>query len=451
MAKFKVLTSAFACAPGGGNERLGGGELILGWNVVRQLARCHEVWVLTHSENRDAIERGLQPGDACRLHFHYLRLPGLLERLTRVQGGIQLYAYVWQVRAYFLARRLHREVRFDVFHHVTYANDWMASYIGALLPVPYLRGPGGGSHRTPPAFLKEYSFSARLWERFRVFGQWVLRHDPVYVRGQRRARALLLCNREAADAVPRRLKSKVQLFPVNGFSEEDLRIFAGDSPGSAGTRGNDGGPMGGSPSEAGGAANAGRAAAHARFEVLSAGKLLGLKAYPLAIRAFARFAERHPGVHFTIVGEGPERPRLEKLVRDLALEKRVQLTRWMPRHDLLVMMRQCDTFLFPSLRDGGGAVVVEAMAAGKPVICMDLAGPGLHITEECGIKLPARSPGEVVELMAQALERLYQDKGLRERMGQAGRSRAERSYSWDRLGERLLKIYEEVLGVSFEV
>jgi len=108
-------------------------------------------------------------------------------------------------------------------------------------------------------------------------------------------------------------------------------------------------------------------------------------------------------------------------------------------------MRQCDTFLFPSLRDGGGAVVVEAMAAGKPVICMDLAGPGMHVTEDCGFKIPPRSPDEAIELMTQALERLYHDRELRVRMGHAGRARAEQVYSWDHLGERLRKIYEEVM------
>jgi glycosyltransferase involved in cell wall biosynthesis len=94
-------------------------------------------------------------------------------------------------------------------------------------------------------------------------------------------------------------------------------------------------------------------------------------------------------------------------------------------------------------------VVIEAMAAGKPVICMDLAGPAMHVTEECGIKIPAGSPQETVELIAQALERLYRDPELRGRMGKAARRRAEQLYTWDHLGERLQQIYEEALGAHF--
>jgi len=86
------------------------------------------------------------------------------------------------------------------------------------------------------------------------------------------------------------------------------------------------------------------------------------------------------------------------------------------------------------------------MAAGKAVICMDLAGPGLHIIESCGIKIPARSPDETIELMARGLERLYHDRELCLKMDAAWRVRAEQIHRWDHLGDRLLQVYEEVLG-----
>jgi glycosyltransferase involved in cell wall biosynthesis len=72
------------------------------------------------------------------------------------------------------------------------------------------------------------------------------------------------------------------------------------------------------------------------------------------------------------VGDGPERARLEALIQNRGVGDCVHLQKWMPRSELLALMRECDVFLFPSLRHGGGAVVVEAMAAGRPV---DLYGP----------------------------------------------------------------------------
>ena len=432
MRKLRILTCAYACLFEDGVPVVGG-EAVLGWNIVQQIGRFHQVWVLTSASNRLGIEAELQRQAAPNITFVYVELPRWLRPFLTFLGGIQFYAYLWQIRAYWVARKLHAEVKFDAFHHLTYANDWMASYIGGLLPVPYLRGPGGGAQRTPKAFLKEYSFTARLWERFRSFGQWVLRHDPVFLRGQHRARVILLCNREAADAVPPRLKSKVQLFPVNGISAEDLQIFRGTN---------------GEGSSAPAASRNRQGGTGAPFHVLSAGKLFSLKGFSLAIRAFGLFAKHHADANLTIVGDGPERVRLEGLVRNLGLERQVNLEKWMPRQGLLGLMRECDTFVFPSLRDGGGAVVVEAMAAGKPVICLDIAGPGLHVTESCGIKISPQTPGQTVIGIAEALDRLYADRELRTRMGNAARHRVEEAYVWDKLGDRLLGIYESALAVQ---
>ena len=430
VTKLRLLACAFTCSPSG-NPQLGHGEAVLGWNLVTQLARFYDVHVLTHPSNRERIEKARQVLALPTVSFHYFDLPRWLAVLRKLQGCFQLYAYLWQVKAYFVARRLHRMVRFDAFHHLTYANDWAASFVGALLPIPYLRGPCGGAQQTPRQFLSEYAWHNRFWERLRAGMGWVLRHDPFFILGQARARKILVCNRESLQAVPRRFQRKAMLFPVNGISPEDLALIA--------SRNGFGASRGGRAIDA-------SAMPANEFRILSAARLIALKGYGLAIRAFKPFADRHADAKMVIVGEGPDLRRLEKLVHSLQLSDQVCFPGWMDRSALVADMCTCDVFLFPSLRDGGGAVVVEAMAAGVPVICMDLAGPGMHVTEECGIKIPALSPHETIELMAQALERLYQDKELRIKMGQAGRARAEQVYNWDHLGERLLAIYQEVLG-----
>jgi len=418
--KSRVLVCAYACLGNPGHRVPGGGN-IMAWNFVKRLSRSYVLWVLTSAQNRVDIETALKREPLPNVQFHYIDLPGWLRPLQRFQGGIQFYAYLWQVRAYFAARRLHRRIQFDAFHHLTYDNDWMASHMGALLPVPYIRGPGGGAHRIPKAFLQEFCFRGRLWERLRALGQWLFRHDPFFILGQRRARAILLCNREALEAIPRKWQHKAQLFPLNGVSSNDLSV-----PVSA-------------------------AQPHEKFRVLSAGRLVRIKAFDLAIRAFKLFVDRCPVIgpageaEFTIVGDGPELSRLESLVRKLGIETQVRFEQWKPREELLAKMASCDVFLFPSLRDGGGLVVVEAMAAGKPVVCLDIAGPGMHVTNDCGIKITPHSPQQAVRELAIALERLYTDKELRLRLGRAARERAEQVYHWDRLGERLLEIYEHTL------
>ena len=414
MTRRRILACAFTCSPPG-TPGFTGGEDILGWNLLMQIAKNHDVWALTQEEDRGSIEEAITTKPIPGLHFHYVSFPRWLKPLLKFQGGHQIYYYFWQINAYLAARRLHLELNFDLFHHITYANDWMASFIGALLPIPYVRGPGGGAHRAPREIEQEYTLTGRLWEKVRRLGQWLFRHDPFFIKGQSRAGAILVCNWDSMRQIPKKWSHKADLFPVSGVSSEDLSF-----------------PF---PPKA----------KDGVFDVLAAGSLIRVKGFGLAIKAFKLFADKYPNTRLTIAGSGPEEPRLRVLIRGSSLEDKVSLPGTVPRDTLLSKMASSDVLLFPSLRDGGGTVVIEAMSAAKPVVCLDIGGPGLHINEECGIKLKPTSPMETVQNLANALERLYLDEGLRVRLGEAARKRAEQEYHWDILGVRLMEIYQPIL------
>lgn len=420
MSNHRILACAFACIPPG-TPGFRGGEDLLGWNLVLQIARFHEVWVLTSATDKANIENAIHDSPVRGVHFRYVGLPKWITFLLRFQGSHQIYYYLWQINAYFAARRLHRENRFDLFHHITYGNDWMASFIGALLPIPYVRGPGGGAHRTPKGLEQEYTLSGRIWEKVRVLGQWFFRHDPFFIKGQQRAHAIMVCNWDSVSIIPKKWSAKVHLFPVSGVTTEDLAVTAPER------------------------------APEQEFNVFTAGSLIRIKGFGLAVKAFKLFADKHPDSRLTIAGGGPEEPRLRRLISTSQLVDKVSLLGPILRSEVLSRLASSDVLLFPSLRDGGGTVVIEAMSAAKPVICLNASGPGLHITEECGIKVEPQSPQETVAGLADALERLYQDPELRGKMGEAGHERAARSYHWDRLGERLMEIYQPIISTEIGI
>ena len=411
--RLKVLVSAYACNPLGSPE-LHPGEDLTGWRLVHQIARFHEVWVLSHAYNERAIGSAgpaAEPG----IHFQFLRLPRPLDVLYKIQFGQRIYYYLWQVAAWRAARRLHRRVRFDLAHHVTFGNDWIASFIGAFLPVPFVQGPVGGGQRTPKPLLREYTPGGRLSERGRNAAQWVGRRDPVRRLAMRKARAILVCNRETLERIPPAHRGKAVLFPVNGIAPEDL---AGKVPAAR----DDG-----------------------KFRVFMAGRFHRLKGFAIALRAFAAFARGFPAAEMTVVGSGPEEERLRRIIDDAGLGPRMVLKPWMGRGDLIAAMRSSDVFLFPSFRDGGGAVVVEAMASSIPVVCLDSGGPGFHVQPGWGFRIPPARPAVVEQNLARALSVLAGDRELRQSMGRACRDRAEDYYLWDRHGERLREIYRRAL------
>ena len=98
------------------------------------------------------------------------------------------------------------------------------------MPIRYLRGPGGGAHRTPKSLEKEYMLKGRIWEKIRSISQWIFKHDPMFVLGQSRAGAILVCNRESISKMPRRWVNKVHFFPVSGVSTHDLSLANSPKP-----------------------------------------------------------------------------------------------------------------------------------------------------------------------------------------------------------------------------
>jgi glycosyltransferase involved in cell wall biosynthesis len=181
------------------------------------------------------------------------------------------------------------------------------------------------------------------------------------------------------------------------------------------------------------------------FRLLSLGNLLHLKGFHLGLMAFARLVQEFPQSEYWLVGDGPERRNLERLTRDLGIVDKVRFWGALPRAEALKKLAECDVLVHPSLHDSGGWVCVEAMAAGRPVICLDLGGPALQVTEETGFKIPANSPEQVVRDISHAMLKLAENPGLRRKMGEAARYRVQGAFSWESRKEQIKELYQKVL------
>jgi glycosyltransferase involved in cell wall biosynthesis len=182
---------------------------------------------------------------------------------------------------------------------------------------------------------------------------------------------------------------------------------------------------------------------HRPLKILSAGQLVSIKGHRLSLIAFKDHLLCHQESRLEIIGDGPQRSELARLAANLGVSSKVTFLGRIDRDRVLRAMEGNDVFLFPSF-EGAGMVVLEAMAKGLPVVCLDFGGPGEYVTEECGIKVPLTEPEEVISGLASGLSRLVTDSELYERLSIGAIRRVRENYLWDRIGDRLNTLYQEI-------
>jgi glycosyltransferase involved in cell wall biosynthesis len=336
--------------------------------IAREVGEC---WVITRANNREAIEQALpHVPEADRLRFVYVDLPPWARWWKRGQRGIYLYYLLWQLAAVRRGRQLVRQERFDLVWHLTLANAWLGS-LAPLVGGRFVYGPVGGGVGVPWRLARYLGVRGVLYELARDLARWTGRHLNPFARlAWERAEVILAQNPETVNWLPRRHRDKARVFPNALSALDELPVAPPRRPG-------------------------GRTA-------LFVGRLIPLKGGAIAIEAIARA----PDWRLVVLGDGPDRRRLERLARRLGVAERVEFRGWQPREEVWRAMREeADVLLFPSLHDESPLAVAEALALGLPVLCLDHGGPPA-VARALGGHLEAVSirENDIPEALARALE-----------------------------------------------
>jgi glycosyltransferase involved in cell wall biosynthesis len=177
--------------------------------------------------------------------------------------------------------------------------------------------------------------------------------------------------------------------------------------------------------------------------ILSVGSLIGIKGHELLLRAIARVQELRLPLRCEIIGEGPDRERLESLSSDLGLGDKVRFLGRRSREQVAEAMRRCKLFALPSRYEGLGCVYLEAMCCGKAVIAC--RGQGIEEVIESGINGWLVTPDDLQEL-TDALLALLRERDLRSKMGEAARDTILQGYTLEHQAHRLSDTYRECLS-----
>jgi glycosyltransferase involved in cell wall biosynthesis len=395
----RILLSSFACSP------LWGSEPGVGWQWLLQLVRHHEVVLVTHAYFRSHLEPALAEAGVHGLEIHYFEAPAFMLHPHR-QLNSRLYYTWWQWRVRGLVKRLLAERRFDLIHHLTWGTLRFPCLLGGL-GAPLVMGPLGGGEVAPLRFFDGLPWKLRAFDYVRSLTLLWVRLDPLATWGPRRS-ALVLC--KSADsllALPPSVRERAVVVPEIGSPAVDLSQRAAPASGPR------------------------------RFRLLFAGRLLGWKGVALAVNAVTRLVQAGWNVELDVAGEGPLAKHLAHQVQQRGLQDRIRLLGKIDRGALLTLYAQADLFVFPSLHDSSGNVVLESLSRGLPVVCLDLGGPQLYVDTGCGVVVPTRglSRLQLEQALADAIAALLADP---ERLQQLSRHAAEhaRRQTWEAAVQR---------------
>jgi glycosyltransferase involved in cell wall biosynthesis len=389
-----VLMIAYACNPEGN------GEHWLGWGWAVQAARNYSVHLITTPNARSQVEKhapqyGITP--------HFVTPPDA-GRWGRKMG--------WQARVMKRAVELHAREKFHIVHQTTF-HTFRVPFLAAGLGIPSVWGPVAGGECVPQGFGRDLGFA-----RFGELGRRLVNHlwllHPQIRSSLANVGTIFVSNRTTLNFLPAPVHRKCVIVPPNALRPEDehypepqVRPVLND------------------------------------FRLLYVGNCVATRALPLVFDVLRR--PGMSGVKLTVVGDGPALKRWKRIAAEWRPAGTVEFAGLVARERLPEFYNQAHALIFPALRDSGGSALLEAMARGVPVICLDWGGPGEMVDEESGYRISVRDRAETVAGLAAAIAELRGSPERRLAMARSARARALSLFRWDTRAELLKQTYQRLV------
>jgi len=312
---------------------------------------------------------------------------------------------------------LGQEIRsgaFDLVHRVTPLSPTLPSPLAVRCKragVPFVWGPINGGLPWPRGF-----DTARRREReWLSYLRGVHRLIPGYTATRSACDAIMVASRATLEQMPGRYLDRCVYIPENGIDPARFPRVARRVP--------TGLPL----------------------RCAFVGRLVPFKGLDMVIEAAADLM-RAGCVELDVIGDGPERRSLERQADDADAAERVRFHGWLDHAHVAERLRVCHLLTFPSVREFGGGVVLEAMAAGLAPIVVDYGGPGELVSPGTGIALPIGSRAAIIDAMRRELERFVDDPTRVHEMGLAAQERAYSLFTWEAKASQVRAVYRWVLG-----
>ena len=419
--KLKVLLIVEQCNPEWASVPL------VGYNFFHKINKLVDATLVTHIRNKSALEKHPEYEkvfylEESNLNKQYYKIVAKVTANGRVNWPL------YNALSYPIYEEFNRQVYqkfktqilngdYDIVHAIT---PMMPRYPFKVVTVcqqtPFILGPVNGGIPFPPGFQETAKQEFAQFNFLRAVGRALI---PGYVETYKKADKILAGSTYTLNmlkdlfAIP---DERIDLFYENGISDEFLNSTIIKNKDAS------------------------------LINLLFVGRLVPYKCADIVIEAIGRLDPvLKDRIRLTIVGDGPERNNLENRVQELKLGEIVSFTGWVNQQETLDYYRKADIFCFPSIREFGGAVVMEAMACGLPCIVANNGGIGEYVNEETGFKIEPNSREYLTEELTSKIKLLVEDDRLRESMSAKAMEKAK-EFAWDKKAEKIVEIYQKMLA-----
>jgi glycosyltransferase involved in cell wall biosynthesis len=381
----KILISAFSISPNKGSEPG------VGWIWATEISKYSKVFILTREKLKVTLESAKNNKELDNINFIYVKSSKFLR-------SINIYfEYIhWQFMAYLHILKTHKTYNFDYIWHLTFGNIFLPTLLYKI-KIPFVWGPLGGGERVKFRNYKNFNFIDQVPHLLKSILVKLVFMNPFVKFPERKASLIIVKTKDTLNLLSRksRHKSVTQLetfFKLSTQSQNDI------------------------PKN------------NSIFHFCYTGRLIAFKNIPIALKAL-KISNIGDDFLFHIIGDGPKRKSLEKLVENIGLRNKVIFHGNLSRKETLTILKDSDLYLFPSLREGGTWSLMEAMALGKPSICLKTNGMEIISNESCSIMIPLQTQTKMINEFSKAISKLYYDKELRCELGNNAKLRIENTFS----------------------
>jgi len=385
-------------------------EAQMSYEWITRLARFARLWVIT-TGSRLNLTCGLEG-------YEGIKLITLKPRLSfKWWDGFDRAVHPGYVefffRAHKVAKRILKQNRVDLCHHLAPQSIRFPSPLAGL-DCPLIVGPIHGGMEQP-GVMKELEKTEGLIYIIRRLDRMRMNYDPLLRIHYAKARQILISAPYMKDVLLPEYLQKCVVVPGTAVSESAVRPIVDKDGGT-------------------------------KVQILTVCRLVPSKGIELLIRAIAKC--RYDDIVLKIYGKGSLETYCQKLAERLGLADKVVWKGFVPQSEVLEAYARADIFALPTLKEPTGGAILEAMAGGLPVVCVDAGGPAYAVSDDCGIKVKLGSKSQMVDDLAEAIDRLASNAQMRRQMGANARERVRNEFSWDAVVAKMLAVYREVAGES---